>query len=47
MPGKSKSNGLQREAPPVLLIVVVVLFMPKGIAGVLRDRLARWKRSLA
>ena len=30
-----------------LVIVVVVLFMPKGIAGVLRDRLARWKRSLA
>ena len=28
-----------------LVIVVVVLFMPKGIAGVLRDRLARWKRT--
>ena len=27
-----------------LIIVAVVLFMPKGIAGVLRDRLARWKR---
>jgi branched-chain amino acid transport system permease protein len=30
-----------------LVIVVVVLFMPKGIAGVLRERLARWKRGLA
>lgn len=30
-----------------LIIVVVVLFMPKGIAGVLRDRLARWKRGFA
>jgi branched-chain amino acid transport system permease protein len=27
-----------------VVIVVVVLFMPKGIGGVLRDRLARWKR---
>ena len=27
-----------------VVIVVVVLFMPKGIGGVLRDRLALWKR---
>jgi branched-chain amino acid transport system permease protein len=27
-----------------LVIVAVVLFMPKGIAGVLRERLLRWKR---
>jgi branched-chain amino acid transport system permease protein len=27
-----------------VIIVVVVLFMPKGIAGVLGDRVARWKR---
>ena len=30
-----------------VIIVVVVLFMPKGLGGVLRDRLARWKRGLA
>jgi branched-chain amino acid transport system permease protein len=29
-----------------LVIVVVVLFMPQGIAGVLRERVARWKRGL-
>lgn len=29
-----------------VIIVVVVLFMPKGIAGVLRDRVERWKRSV-
>jgi branched-chain amino acid transport system permease protein len=29
-----------------LVIVVVVLFMPKGIAGVVRDRVAKWKRGL-
>lgn len=28
-----------------LIIVLVVLFMPKGIAGVVRDRVERWKRS--
>lgn len=27
-----------------VVIVVVVLFMPKGIGGVVRDRVARWKR---
>ena len=27
-----------------LIIVAVVLLMPQGIAGVLRDRMARWKR---
>lgn len=27
-----------------VIIVVVVLLMPQGIAGVLRDRMARWKR---
>jgi len=27
-----------------LVIVVVVLFMPKGIVGVVRDRIARWQR---
>jgi branched-chain amino acid transport system permease protein len=27
-----------------VVIVVVVLFMPKGIAGVMHDRVARWKR---
>ena len=30
-----------------VIIVLVVLFMPKGIAGVLRDRVERWKRGLA
>jgi len=30
-----------------IVIVVVVLFMPKGLAGVARDRLARWRRGLA
>jgi branched-chain amino acid transport system permease protein len=30
-----------------VVIVVVVLFMPKGVAGVLRDRVARWKRGAA
>ena len=30
-----------------IVIVLVVLFMPKGIAGVLRDRLARWKGAAA
>lgn len=30
-----------------LIIVVVVLFLPQGIAGVLREKLAKWKRSLA
>jgi branched-chain amino acid transport system permease protein len=29
-----------------VVIVVVVLFMPQGIAGVLRERVARWKRGL-
>jgi branched-chain amino acid transport system permease protein len=29
-----------------VIIVVVVLFMPKGIAGVLRDRVERWKGSV-
>lgn len=28
------------------VIVVVVLFLPQGIGGVLRDRVARWKRGL-
>ena len=30
-----------------VVIVLVVLFMPKGIAGVLRERFERWKRGLA
>lgn len=30
-----------------VIIVLVVLFMPKGIAGVLRDRVERWRRGLA
>jgi branched-chain amino acid transport system permease protein len=30
-----------------VVIVVVVLFMPQGVAGVLRERIARWKRGLA
>ncbi len=30
-----------------IIIVLVVLFMPKGIAGVLRDRMNRWKRGLS
>ena len=30
-----------------LVIVLVVLFMPKGVGGVLRDRLDKWKRGLA
>ena len=29
-----------------VVIVVVVLFMPQGIGGVLRERMARWKRGL-
>ena len=29
-----------------VVIVVVVLFMPRGIGGVLRDRMDRWKRGL-
>jgi branched-chain amino acid transport system permease protein len=29
-----------------VVIVLVALFMPKGIAGVLRDRVERWKRGL-
>ena len=29
-----------------VVIVVVVLFMPQGIGGVLRARMARWKRGL-
>lgn len=30
-----------------VVIVVVVLFMPKGVAGVLHERIERWKRGLA
>lgn len=30
-----------------VIIVLVVLFMPKGIAGVIRERLDRWKRGVA
>ncbi len=30
-----------------MVIVLVVLFMPKGVGGVLRDRLDKWKRGLA
>lgn len=30
-----------------VIIVLVVLFMPKGVAGVLRDRVERWKRGVA
>lgn len=30
-----------------VIIVLVVLFMPKGIAGVLRERLNQWKRGLS
>jgi branched-chain amino acid transport system permease protein len=30
-----------------IVIVLVVLFMPKGVGGVLRDRLDKWKRGLA
>lgn len=30
-----------------IIIVLVVLFMPKGVAGVIGDRVARWKRGLA
>ena len=29
-----------------VVILVVVLFMPRGVAGVLRERLARWKRGV-
>ena len=36
---------LYRLVVLVLFIVVVVLFMPKGIAGVARDRVAKWQRS--
>jgi branched-chain amino acid transport system permease protein len=30
-----------------VIIVLVVLFMPKGVAGVIGDRVARWKRGAA
>jgi branched-chain amino acid transport system permease protein len=30
-----------------VVIVLVVLFMPKGVAGVLRERMARWKAKSA
>ena len=30
-----------------VIIVLVVLFMPKGIAGVINDRMKRWKRGHA
>ena len=30
-----------------VIIVLVVLFMPKGVAGVFNDRIARWKRGIA
>ena len=29
------------------VVVLVVLFMPKGVAGVVRERLDRWKRAAA
>ena len=30
-----------------VIIVLVVLFMPKGVAGVIGERVARWKRGAA
>ncbi|MBL0918556.1 MAG: branched-chain amino acid ABC transporter permease [Hydrogenophaga sp.] len=47
LPEMLRVTNLYRMVILGVIIVLVVLFMPKGIAGVMRDRLARWKRGLA